>query len=118
MQSVSGSQDDAAGVRPRARTGRSVDTAARESAARQPTWRDMWQNKRRLQTVAYEITVVEARERERERIARGLHDEIGQMLTMASFKLGKLRQPGVAERDVLLSQSSIQARTAPTGSAT
>ncbi|HUG26181.1 sensor histidine kinase [Piscinibacter sp.] len=103
MQSVNGSQGDGAGVRPsRARRRRAAGAAAPEAAVRQPPWRDLWQDKRRLQTLAYEITVAEARERER--IARGLHDEIGQMLTMASFKLGELRQPGVAERDVLLNE--------------
>lgn len=43
----------------------------------------------RLRTLAYEITVAEARERER--IALGLHDEIGQFLTVARMKLAELR---------------------------
>lgn len=43
----------------------------------------------RLRLLAYELTVAEARERER--IARGLHDEIGQYLTVARLKLGELR---------------------------
>ncbi|HET7792833.1 MAG TPA: ATP-binding protein [Rhizobacter sp.] len=60
-------------------------------------WRDMRQrheseralvdNRRRLQTLAYELTVAEARERGR--IAQGLHDEIGQLLAMAKLKLAE-----------------------------
>lgn len=43
---------------------------------------------RRLQTLAYELTVAEARERQR--IAHVLHDEIGQLLAMAQMRLGEL----------------------------
>jgi signal transduction histidine kinase len=43
---------------------------------------------RRLQTLAYELTLAEARERKR--IADVLHDEIGQLLAMAQFRLGEL----------------------------
>ena len=53
-----------------------------------------------LQTLAYELTVAESRERER--IARGLHDVIGQVLTMARFKLGELREVAAAEARALL----------------
>lgn len=54
-----------------------------------------------LRTLAYEITVAEARERER--IALGLHDEIGQFLTLARLKLGELRQhAGAGAGQVLL----------------
>ena len=53
-----------------------------------------------LQTLAYELTVAEARERER--IARDLHDEIGQLLTIAKLKLGELRQSAVATQEPLL----------------
>lgn len=45
---------------------------------------------RRLQTLAYELTVAEARERQR--IAHLLHDEIGQLLAMAQLRLGELGQ--------------------------
>ena len=48
-----------------------------------------------LQTLAYELTVAESRERER--IARGLHDVIGQVLTMARLKLGELREIALPE---------------------
>jgi len=77
----------------------------------------MQQSKYSTQTSAYEITVIEARERER--IARGLHDEIGQILTMARFKLGELRQaalptPAAAlfdELSALLTQASRAVRS-------
>lgn len=59
--------------------------------------------RRYLQTLAYELTVAESRERER--IARGLHDVIGQVLTMARFKLGELRGVAVPEaRNVLMDE--------------
>ena len=45
---------------------------------------------RRLQTLAYELTVAEARERQR--IAQVLHDDIGQLLAMAQLRLGELSQ--------------------------
>ena len=58
-------------------------------------------NRRYLQTLAYELTVAESRERER--IARGLHDVIGQVLSMARFKLGELREVALPEaRNVLM----------------
>jgi signal transduction histidine kinase len=58
------------------------------------------QTRRCLQTLAYELTVAESRERER--IARGLHDVIGQVLTMARFKLGELRETAMPEARNLL----------------
>jgi signal transduction histidine kinase len=42
----------------------------------------------RLRSLAYELTVAEARERER--IALGLHDDIGQILAMVRYKLAEL----------------------------
>lgn len=70
-----------------------------------------------LQSLAYQLTVVESRERER--IARGLHDEIGQILTMARFKVGELRQAGpmvqaslLDELAMLLSQATKATRSA------
>lgn len=48
------------------------------------------ENTRRLQTLAFELTVAEARERQR--IAHVLHDEVGQLLAMAQFKLSELSQ--------------------------
>ena len=56
--------------------------------------------RRYLQTLAYELTVAESRERER--IARGLHDVIGQVLSMARFKLGELREVASPEARNLL----------------
>jgi signal transduction histidine kinase len=43
---------------------------------------------RRLQTLAFEITMAESRERQR--IANGLHDELGQLLAMLQIKLSEL----------------------------
>ena len=45
---------------------------------------------RQLQGLAFELTVAEARERQR--IAHALHDEVGQLLAMAQFRLSELRQ--------------------------
>jgi signal transduction histidine kinase len=58
----------------------------------------------RLQTLAFELTVAESRERER--IARGLHDVIGQVLAMARFKLGELREAAAVpeERNLLMDE--------------
>lgn len=42
----------------------------------------------RLRSLAYELTLAEARERER--IAIGLHDDIGQLLAMVRYKLAEL----------------------------
>ncbi len=46
------------------------------------------QRRRRLQALAFEVAAAEARERER--IANGLHDDIGQVLALVKFKLGEL----------------------------
>jgi signal transduction histidine kinase len=50
-------------------------------------------SERKLRALAYEVTVAEARERAR--IAAGLHDEIGQILTLVRLKLGELREAGL-----------------------
>jgi signal transduction histidine kinase len=49
-------------------------------------------DRRRLQTLAYEVTLAEARERER--LANDLHDELGQLLAIAQFRLGELATTG------------------------
>lgn len=61
-------------------------------------WRDISQRRRtevclqesadRLRAMAYEVTMAEARERER--VAQGLHDDIGQSLALVSLKLDEL----------------------------
>lgn len=55
-----------------------------------------------LRALAYELTVSEARERDR--IARDLHDEIGQFLAAARFKLTELRQCLPAEQPALFDE--------------
>jgi len=76
--------------------------------------------KRQLKTLAYELTVAEARERHR--IAQGLHDDIGQLLALARVKL-QLVVPGaagaeagararLAELDDLLAAAMRSTRTA------
>lgn len=75
---------------------------------------------RRLQTLAYELTVAEARERQR--IAHLLHDEIGQLLAMAQFRLSELShsttpdaaQAGLFEELRLLLYQAAQATRAAT----
>jgi signal transduction histidine kinase len=63
-------------------------TIWRNVASRKFDEQHLLESKERLQTLAYEITVAEARERAR--IATGLHDDIGQILAMAHLKLGEL----------------------------
>jgi signal transduction histidine kinase len=64
-----------------------------------------------LRTLAYELTVAESRERDR--IARELHDEIGQVLAVARFKLGELRGAQPEEREGLFDElSSLLAQAA------
>jgi signal transduction histidine kinase len=56
-----------------------------------------------LRTLAYELTLAEARERER--IATGLHDDIGQVLAIVGLKLGELGEAGgAAERAAVLGE--------------
>jgi signal transduction histidine kinase len=73
--------------------------------------------RRALQALAHELTVAEARERER--IARDLHDEIGQTLTVARFSVQQLRRTPPAEQagaldelDQMLAQASRAIRSA------
>lgn len=70
-----------------------------------------------LRTLAHELTVAEARERNR--IARDLHDDIGQALAAARFKLNELKHgmpaalaPDCAELADLLAQASRAVRSA------
>lgn len=61
--------------------------------------------------------IAEAEERERDRIARGLHDEVGQLLAACQFKLSGLKGAGPAELperveslDTLLGRASDEIR--------
>jgi len=71
-----------------------------------------------LRTLAYEVTLAE--ERERERIATGLHDDIGQVLAIVGLKLGELGEAAdpaaraelVGELRGLVQQASRATRTA------
>lgn len=55
-----------------------------------------------LRSLAYELTLAESRERDR--LARELHDGIGQVLAVARFRLGELRQADLARREALLDE--------------
>lgn len=68
--------------------GRISLTIWRNVASRKFGEQHLLESKERLQALAYEITVAEARERAR--IATDLHDDIGQILAMAHLKLGEL----------------------------
>lgn len=70
-----------------------------------------------LRALAHELTTAEARERER--IARDLHDEIGQILTVARFTVESLKgmppahqEPHLDELSALLAQASRATRSA------
>jgi signal transduction histidine kinase len=78
-----------AAVRSLADLREGVRTAS-EPAGLQPPACDDPHQARRLQTLAFELTVAESRERQR--IAHVLHDEVGQLLAMAQFRLSELRQ--------------------------
>jgi signal transduction histidine kinase len=69
----------------------------------------------RLQALAYEITVAEVRERER--IASGLHDEIGQLLAVAHFKLNELSHALPADENVQAKWQDLQAALTQAGHA-
>jgi len=79
---------DGAGAAQGQGRGRLSLTIWRNVASRKFDEQHLLESKERLQTLAYEITVAEARERAR--IATGLHDDIGQILAMAHLKLGEL----------------------------
>lgn len=58
--------------------------------------------RRGMRTLAYELTMAEARERGR--IARELHDDIGQLLAVARFKVLELRDGPADERNACLDE--------------
>lgn len=73
--------------------------------------------RRGVKALAHELTLAEARERQR--IARGLHDEIGQILTVARFMVQALKGmppekqgPQIDELSDLLAQASRATRSA------
>ncbi len=74
--------------------------------------------RRRLQALAFELAAAEARERER--LADGLHDEVGQLLVLVRFKLGQLAagphsiggDPVLQELRALLTQAAEATRRA------
>ncbi len=75
-------------------------TVWRDVSRRRRVEQALVDGERRLKALACELTLAEARERAR--IAQGLHDEIGQLLTMAHFKLdewaGSLARPTPRDR--------------------
>ena len=62
----------------------------RDISRRRGREREMLADHSQLRVLAYELSVAE--ERERKRIASGLHDEIGQVLAIAKLKLGELNR--------------------------
>ncbi len=74
------------------------------------------ENQAYFNRLAYEISVAESRERER--IARGLHDVVGQLHTMLSIKLDELKESCqaanalglIAETRTLLDQATLATR--------
>lgn len=105
-----------------------IRDARGESVSRVTVWRDisrrrnaereMMADRRHLRALTYELSIAE--ERERKRIASGLHDEIGQVLAIARLKLGELGCPGRGSPDArlideirsLVDEASRAARTA------
>lgn len=87
------------------------DGTARAASSREEVLR------RGLRVLAHELTTAEARERER--IARDLHDEIGQILTVARFMVQQLKgmspaeqEPHLEELAEMLAQASRATRSA------
>jgi PAS domain S-box-containing protein len=75
-------------LRRRSGDGRLALTIWRDVSRRKLDEETLLESRQRLQSLAYEVTVAEARERGR--IAAGLHDDIGQILAMAHLKLAEL----------------------------
>ena len=69
-----------------------------EIAAQKLTEHRLVEQQAQLRALASEVTV--AQERERRRIALGLHDEIGQVLALAKLKIGALRESQTAGRNL------------------
>jgi len=81
-----------------------------------PSWKTSLENQAQVNRLAYEISVAEARERER--IARGLHDVVGQLHSLLKMKLDQLSETYsnveavemMAEIQSLLSQATLATR--------
>jgi signal transduction histidine kinase len=72
-------------------------------------------DRQRLQALAYELTLAEARDRER--LAQALHDDLGQLLAVAQLRLAECQNgaqggPALAEVRELLAQASRATRAA------
>ena len=69
-----------------------------DTSGRRKVEQDLLAHQTRLRSMAADLAATE--DRERREIASGLHDDVGQLLTMTAMHLGKLRQsssPGQAE---------------------
>jgi signal transduction histidine kinase len=73
-------------------------------------------DRERLQTLAYEITLAESRERER--LAQQLHDDLGQLLAVAQLRVSELSSRSEAAREDLLSLRELLSQAAKATRAT
>lgn len=74
---------------------RGAGLASETAGQRKESERDSIGDRDRFRTLAAELTIAE--ERERRRIANGLHDQVGQLLGIAKIKLGEALAAGPGE---------------------